>query len=242
MSSNSFPHTILFSWSPPEGRKVAAEMIDVASRLKAHTEDPAVNWEVSIIMKMHKPNNSNTRPGMLQSRSPAVSSEPVPPVYFFRFPDCDNICSLVSNKEHVYTTDQIVSGDESMEKILTDYSQLIRRSFWKIRGQSFLLGKYIISIGKMEQGNISNSIFLEVSYIGEELQSTEKIYESIYTVTKSLFPSIANNSDEVLSYLDHNISEEELLNSETNNNNTSSSEFSIADRCLQWMTCLKHIT
>lgn len=212
-------------------------MIDISSRLKAHTSDPPANWEVSIIMKMQKSGNSsnNPRPSMMQSTTPTVKSDVVSPVYFFRFPDCDNICSLVSNKHNVYTTDQIVSGDESMEKILTDYSQLIRRSFWKVCGQSFLLGKHIISIGKMEQGNISNSLILEVSYIGEDIQNTEMIYESIYTVAKSLFPAIGNNSDNVLSFLDHNVLQD-------SSNSVTSKDFSIADRCLQWMTCLKHST
>jgi hypothetical protein len=227
--SSSFPHTILFSWLPPEGRNVAEEMIDVTSRLKAHTVHPSKNWEVSVIMKMQK-SNSSFRPGMQP-----IASEPIPPVYFFRYPDCNAICSLISNKDNVYTAAQIVSGDENLEKILTDYSHLIRRSLWKVCGQSYLLDKYVISIGKMGQGSTSRSLILEVSYVGDVLQNNEVIYESIYAVAKSLFPSIPNNGEAVLSFLEH-------TPRVVGDDSTTTPEFSIANRCLQWMACLKHNT
>jgi hypothetical protein len=148
-----------------------------------------------------------------------------------------------------------VSGDESMEKIITDYSHLIRRSFWKVCGQSFLLNNYVISIGKMEQGNISNSLILEISYVGEDLMSNALIYESIYTVAKSLFPSIVDNSDIVSSFLNHTtpsssrtrgteVEEEEKKGdwdepTKNFNDNVAEQSFTIADRCLQWMSFLK---
>jgi hypothetical protein len=172
---------------------------------------------------------------MMQHRAP-VAVDPIPPLYFFRFPDSNTICSLVSNKGNIYSSDQIATGDESMKKIISDYSHLIRRSYWKVSGQSFLMDKFIISVGKMDQGNVSNSTILKVSYVGNESLCDEVIYESIYAVAKSLFPSIPNNSNAVNSFMEHTSVDETAGTSAT------PVVFTIADRCLQWMACLKHNT
>lgn len=250
--SSPFPPSILFSYSPPHNKKVSEELIDLSNRLLAHSHSPdtsqphsathSLNWEVSIHMKIQKA-DPTTRPGMqrIALTTPLdTTHKSVPPMYFFRYPDCHSICTVVSNKENNYTRSQVVSGDENLETILTDYSHLIRRSFWKVCGQSYLIDHFIISVGKYEQGNMSNSVLLEVSYVGEDLMSTGVIYESIYAMAKSLIPSVMNNGNEVSSFLaPHNISKQECGNDSSDG---SLPDFTLADRCLQWMACLKYNT
>ena len=226
--TNSFPPTILFSWSPPDGHSVSEEVMDMFNRLKVHSLDKPVNWEVTITMKKHKDGSSKMTPVLQRSME---KTDPIPPVYFFRFMDCGSICSIISNKENVYTCQDIISGDEIMENILTDYSHLVKRSSWRVYGQSFVLDKYIVSVGKMTQGSISNSIILEVSYVGEATCNNVLIYDGIYSVAKSMFPSVPNNSDTVYSFMEHKQKE--------NVEDSISDQFCIEDRCLQWMTFLK---
>lgn len=235
--TTAFPPSALFSWTPSTGPAASNDLGDVTRRLQALSLEPPRRWEVSIAMKVQKAKGKEDD-SSLPTLPPLAAAEKVniPPLFFFRFSDCETVCAIPANNENEYKIEDVVAGEEHLESMLTEYSKLVRRSNWKIYGQSFLFKDFVVSIGKLEQGSVSNAIILEVSYIGDQTENRAVVYEIIYDFSESIFP-LSVNRDSVNAHIYHDTPSRKYENS-----HSPQPLFSIAARGLQWMLCLKHIT
>lgn len=196
------------------------------SNLKTLSQHQPRKWNVTIVMKIPRSENSV---GKKKSRETHSSS-----ILFLKFVELGATCVLNMSGGPYVATDVVVC-DHGIEDLLTGIGDLELRSSWKAQGQSFNLGEYIVSAGVLERGSMANTVVIEVCCTSE-LIPTAEVVKSVYSIIDSIVGEYSENIHVFAT--DINLPSSRQLQPE--NQSDQLEKFTLAHRCLQWVEMLQH--